>query len=117
MAVSKRTARTRRIPDRGDIVWLDFNPQAGHEQTERRRALINLSCGVQWGCTTGGRVSHHQSKGYPFQVSLPPKGRATGFVLADQVKSIDWQARNADVFDRVPAKVVDRARQLISTLL
>ena len=81
------------IPDRGHIVWLDFTPQAGHEQAGRRPALVlspaayNGKTGLMICCpmTT-------QAKGYPFEVKLGKD--AASVVLADQVKSLDWRARN-----------------------
>ena len=81
------------VPDRGHIVWLDFTPQAGHEQAGRRPALVlspaayNGKTGLMICCpmTT-------QAKGYPFEVTVGSDGASV--VLADQVKSLDWRARN-----------------------
>jgi mRNA interferase MazF len=87
------------VPDAGDLVWLTFDPQAGHEQRGRRPALIlsprlyNAKTGLAVACP----VTSH-AKGYPFEVPLPPGGRVTGVVLADHVKNLDWRARRA-VFD------------------
>lgn len=81
------------VPNRGHIVWLDFTPQAGHEQAGRRPALVlspatyNGKTGLMICCpmTT-------QAKGYPFEVRL--SGDPARVVLADQVKSLDWRARH-----------------------
>jgi mRNA interferase MazF len=108
----------RRVPDRGDIVWLDFTPQSGHEQAGRRPALVvspaayNGKVGLALVCPIT-----NQSKGYPFEVEIPKGGKTTGVILADQVKSLDWRARNADVFAHVPSEVVGRVQRLLRTLL
>ena len=83
-------------PDRGDIVWLSFDPQAGHEQAGRRPALIlspeayNRKVGLALLCPITS-----QRKGYPFEVDLPGGLEVSGVVLADQVKSMDWRVRRA----------------------
>lgn len=105
---------SRYVPDRGDAVWLVFDPQAGHEQAGRRSALVlsprayNARVGLALMCPITTQV-----KGYPFEVALPPGGKVTGAVLADQVKSLDWRARKATrlgsvtlaVFEEVVAKI------------
>lgn len=83
-------------PDRGDIVWLDFTPQAGREQSKRRPALVlspgeyNRRVGIAIVCPITSKV-----KGYPFEVALPDNSEASGVVLADQIKSLDWRVRKA----------------------
>lgn len=95
------------VPDRGDVVWLEFDPQVGHEQAGRRPACVvsprsyNRRVGLALCCPLTTRV-----KGYPFEVLLPAGGRAQGAILSDQLKSLDWRARNAVRFDRVPAVVM-----------
>jgi len=59
----------------------------------------------------------NRAKGYPFEVQIPKGSKTTGVVLADQVKSLDWRARNAEVFARVPPDIVARVQQLLRTLL
>ena len=82
------------IPDAGDIVWIDFDPQAGHEQAKHRPAVVlspaayNAKAGLLLCCPTTTKV-----KGYPFEVKL--SGRVPSVALADQVKSFDWRARKA----------------------
>ena len=79
------------IPKRGDVVWISFNPQAGHEQAGRRPAVIlsprayNGKVGLAIMCPIT-----NQSKGYPFEVALPKEAKVSGVILADQVKSLDW---------------------------
>jgi mRNA interferase MazF len=106
------------VPDRGDVVWLDFTPKAGHEQPGRRPGVVlspaayNRKVGLALVCpiTT-------QSKGYPFEVAIPGERVVTGVVLADQVKSIDWRARRAKIVDRLDPPTVARALGLLRVLL
>ncbi len=108
----------RYVPDRGDLVWLEFDPQAGHEQSGRRPALVlspalyNDRAGLALFCPITNQV-----KGYPFEVPLPPGLRITGAILADQVRSLDWLARKARRADRAPAEVVRATTEHILTLL
>jgi mRNA interferase MazF len=84
------------IPDCGDIIWLNFDPQAGHEQAGNRPALV-LSPAAYNG-KTGLCLAvpiTKQGKGYPFELALPPSCQTTGFVLCDQMRSLDWKARMA----------------------
>jgi len=82
------------VPDSGDIVWLQFDPQAGHEQAGHRPALVlspasyNGKTGLMLCCPMTTRT-----KGYPFEVYIA--GKTASAVLADQVKSLDWRARKA----------------------
>ena len=100
-------AAARYVPERGDLVWLRFDPQMGHEQAGRRPALVisprayNGKVGLALFCPVTSRV-----KGYPFEVRLPPESRVTGVVLADQIKSLDWRARSAERFDRASEEVL-----------
>ena len=105
------------VPDRGDAVWLQFNPQAGHEQAGRRPALV-LSPAVY-----NGKVGlavlcpiTSQSKGYPFEVGISTR-KLTGVVLSDQVKSLDWRVRQAEMIERVPDAVVQEVLAKLSSLL
>ena len=88
-------AARKYVPDRGDIVWLQFTPQAGHEQAGHRPALVlspasyNRRSGLMLCCPITSRV-----KGYPFEVALGEGEDLAGVVLADQVKSLDWKARH-----------------------
>jgi mRNA interferase MazF len=106
-------------PDRGDIVWVDFDPQAGHEQAGRRPALIisprsyNQKVGLVLLCPIT-----NQCKGYPFETPLPKGLKVAGVVLADQVKSMDWHARRAEFCCRAPAAtvfdVIGKAQSLLA---
>ena len=108
----------RRTPDRGDVVWLDFSPQSGHEQAGHRPALVlsprsyNQKTGLALCCP----LTRH-TKGYPFEVAVPPGLGLHGSVLADQVKSLDWRERRARWIGPAPASVVDEVLAKLETLL
>ena len=104
------------LPDRGEIVWLHFDPQAGHEQAGHRPALVlsparyNGPRGMMLCCPMTTRI-----KGYPFEVVVsdePPSA-----ILVDQVKSLDWRARKASRKGRVPAEVLADVRAKLKALL
>lgn len=95
------------VPDAGEIVWLQFNPQAGHEQAGHRPAVVlspasyNRPTGLMVCCPVTTKI-----KGYPFEVALA--GDPASVALADQVKSLDWRARNAQRKGRVAeAELID----------
>jgi mRNA interferase MazF len=108
----------RYVPERGDIVWLEFNPQAGHEQAGLRPAIAlsprsyNAASGLGIFCPITSRI-----KGYPFEVGLPPGGPVTGVILSDQMKSLDWRARKArkasSASPEVLAEAIGKARALL----
>ncbi len=106
------------VPDRGDIVWLQFDPHAGHEQAGRRPAFVvsprayNSKVGLALVCPITSRV-----KGYPFEVLLPAEGKARGAILSDQLKSLDWRSRNAVRFDRASDNVVHEVTGRILALV
>ena len=108
----------RYVPDRGHLVWLSFDPQAGREQAGRRPALIlspaayNDRAGLALVCPITAQI-----KGYPFEVSLPSGAPIAGVVLADHLKSVDWRARHADFAGVVPAAVLREVTARISPLL
>lgn len=104
------------IPDAGDIVWLQFSPQAGHEQAGHRPALV-VSPGAYNG-KTGLMVCcpmTTQVKGYPFEVSIA--GVRPGVALADQVKSVDWRARKARRKGRAHNNELAEVRRKLLALL
>jgi mRNA interferase MazF len=108
----------RQVPDRGDLAYLNFNPQSGHEQAGRRPAIV-LSPQAFNQATGFAVVSPitNQKKNYPFEVELPVGLLITGVVLADQVKSLDWLARNIDIVDKAPSHVVQEVLDKIHTFL
>jgi mRNA interferase MazF len=106
------------VPDRGDVVWLEFNPQAGSEQAGHRPALVispksyNRRAGLAIVCPITSRM-----KGYPFEVELPHGLEAKGVILCDQVKSLDWRARRATRFGSVPDPVMEDVTARILALI
>jgi len=108
----------RYVPERGDVVWLTFNPQAGHEQAGRRPAVV-LSPALynrKAGLAVFAPVTN-QVKGYPFEVLIPSGLPVTGAVLADQLKSLDWRARNALRICRLPLGTIREVLQKASVLV
>jgi mRNA interferase MazF len=106
------------VPERGDVVWITLDPQAGHEQAGRRPALV-LSPSAYNGRVGLGLFCPitNQAKGYPFEVALPPGGPVTGVVGSDLVKSLDWRARKAVYIGAVKEEVVARVLARLKTLL
>jgi len=106
------------VPDRGDIIWLSFTPQAGHEQAGRRPAVVlspaayNGRVGLAVLCPITSRA-----KGYPFEVCIPDGLPVGGVVLSDQVKSLDWRARKAELAGRLPKHAMAEILEKLSTLL
>jgi len=110
--------RSGYVPERGDVVRVSLEPQAGHEQMGRRPALVmspkvyNEKVGLALLCPVTNQV-----KGYPFEVPVPEGLPVTGVVLADQVKSLDWRARRCERICRVPDQVpVDVFRRIQALL-
>ena len=110
--------RTAFVPDAGDFVWLTFDPQAGREQAGRRPALVltprtyNAKSGLALACLITNQV-----KGYPFEVAVPAGHGATGVILADHVKSVDWKARRAEKLGHCATEVMDEVRARLAPLL
>ena len=108
----------RYVPQRGDVVWLSFTPQTGHEQAGRRPALVlspaayNGRVGLALFCPITSQV-----KGYPFEVAIPVGSALRGVILADQVKSLDWRARRAELLGRLPDAEVQEVLEKLNTLL
>jgi len=106
------------VPDRGDVIWISFDPQAGHEQAGRRPAVVispaayNHKVGLAILCPITNQI-----KGYPFEVVIPQGLKVTGAVLSDQVKNLDWKARKAELLCKLPESVVNEALKKLHTLL
>ena len=105
-------------PDIGDIVIVDFNPQAGHEQAGKRPALVlspkkfNRLTGFAWLCPVTSRV-----KNYPFEVEVTGTRKTNGVILTDQLKSLDWSARNLHKVDSVNSACLREVKRLVSVIL
>lgn len=108
----------RYVPARGDLVWIEFDPQAGREQAGRRPGLVlsekiyNKASGLALVCPITTR-----QKGYPFELALPAGAKIGGVVLTDHVRSLDWQARRMKLIGRAPPGFADAAAQLVWRLI
>ena len=106
------------VPRCGDVVWLTLNPQAGHEQAGRRPALVlspesyNGKIGLALFCPITNQI-----KGYPFEVLIPEGLPLAGAILSDQVKSLDWRARNAELICILPDETISEVLQKLGTLI
>jgi len=105
------------VPDTGDIVFMDFDPQVGREQAKRRPALIltdlryNRASGLAVVCPLTSKV-----KPYPFNLPITVGG-VEGAVLVDQLTSMDWSGRRAEFHSKAPASMMSKVRQYIAVLL
>lgn len=110
--------KDRYIPERGDLVWLQFDPQSGHEQSGKRPALVispavyNGKVGLTLFCPVTSRV-----KGYPFEVVIPQNLSIEGVILSDQMKSLDWQSRQAKFICKVPEETLNEVLSKIYLLI
>ena len=106
------------VPKKGDIVWIDFNPQSGREQAGRRPALVisstlyNRRVRLALVCPITTKV-----KGYTFEVPIPEGLAVSGVVLADQAKSFDWQTRRAEFICRMPDNILIEVIAALERLL
>jgi len=106
------------VPEGGDLVWLTFNPKAGHEQAGRRPAVVlspaayNGKVGLALFCPITSQV-----KGYPFEVALPDGLPISGVILADQVKSLDWRAREVEKIAKLPDNIMKDVMTKVGMLL
>jgi mRNA interferase MazF len=106
------------VPEQGDLVWINFTPQAGHDQADHRPGLIlsPLAYNRKVGLAVISPITSKR-KGYPFEVELPTKLPIQGVVLADQLHSFDWRMRGARKAGRAPKQVLDEVREGIAALL
>ncbi len=106
------------VPQRGDAVWIDLNPQMGSEQAGLRLAIVlspgayNGKVGLVLVCPITNR-----KKGYPFEVNISEDIKVSGVILADQMKSLDWRVRNAKVITSLPKETVEETLHKVSLLL
>lgn len=105
------------IPNRGDVVWLDFNPQLGHEQRGKRPALVlshksyNEKIGLCIFCPITSK-----EKGYPFEVKILGK-KIKGCVLSDQIKSLDWKVRNTEYIEKINDNILEEVLEKIKVII
>ena len=108
----------RRVPERGDAIWIDLDPRTGREQAGRRPAVVlspaayNGKVGLALLCPVTSQV-----KGYPFEVAIPAGLGLAGVILADQVKSLDWRRRNATVIGALPRETTAAVLRKVNVLL
>ena len=105
------------IPERGDIVWLTFDPQAGHEQAGRRPAIVlsklayNAKRGLMIACPITSQIN-----GYPLEVPIDVRKRAS-VVLPDHVRSVDWRARKAGFVQKASPEALARVAAIVASLI
>ncbi len=105
------------VPDRGDIVWLDFEPQAGREQAKRRPAIClspkeyNEKSGLALFCPITSKI-----KNYPFEIPININ-RIKGVILADQIRSLDYKARNAEFIEMASEEIIETLKETICLLI
>jgi len=106
------------VPERGDVVWMDFDPQMGDEQAGRRPVLIlspqayNSRIGMALCCPITIRV-----KGYIYEVTIPDGLNVRGVIMSDQIRSFDWRARDAEVLARLPKETIELVLAKLDTIL
>jgi len=116
--LATKSGKREHVPDRGDLVWLSFEPQAGHEQAGRRPALVLSPASYNGRAGLAIFVPlTRQIKGYPFEVAVPAGLEVSGAILADQLKSLDWRARKATRFASLPPAVVREVLQKAALLV
>lgn len=104
------------VPEAGDVVWLDFDPQAGHEQAGRRPALVispasyNSRTGLMLCCPLTTQI-----KGYPFEVLIA--GKPDNVALSDQIKSLDWRVRRAEKKGKADPSELSDVRRKVAALI
>jgi len=109
--------RRHYIPDAGDVVWLDFDPQAGREQARRRPSLVltdrayNHASGLAVVCPLTSK-----RKPYPFALPVTVD-KVEGAVLVDHLKSLDWEARNATFHSKADPALLRKVRAYVGVLL
>jgi mRNA interferase MazF len=105
------------VPDRGDLVWVSFNPQKGREQANKRPAVVlspktyNIKSSLALMCPITSQI-----KRYPFEVELITPA-ISGAVLADHVRSLDWRARKVSFIQKLPANMVQRVQEKTIALI
>lgn len=106
------------VPRKGDLIALTFDPQSGHEQRGRRPALVvsndlfNKHTGLCFACPIT-----NTSRDYPFHVSIPEGQHVTGFVMVEQVKSIDFRSRKARRLGKASAQVLEEALSILDACI
>ena len=106
------------IPKKGDIIWINFNPQVGREQRGRRPGLVispniyNRKVGLVLVCPITSKI-----KGYPFEVSIPEQLPISGVILADQIKSLDYKTRQAEYICKLSKEKLVQVIDIITNFI
>lgn len=105
------------VPDQGDLAWVNFDPQAGREQAKNRPALVLTS--VEFNAATGFLIACPITRTErPWRTRVALTGtQTTGFIMIEQIKSLDWLARGAGFIERVPQALLDDVRERVATIL
>ena len=110
-------SRINYIPERGDIVWIDFSPHKGHEQAHRRPALVlssklyNQKTGMMIAVPITSKI-----KQYPFEIEIKTK-KLNGAILVDQIRNLDWRARDTAFIEKSSPALITEARERVIQLL
>jgi len=106
------------VPKKGDLVWLNFSPQAGHEQAGRRPALVltpslfNRTTNLLLAAPITSRV-----RGHDFEVPLPPELSISGVILVHHTRSVDWKVRNTEIIEAVPEETLFQVLDILNAVL
>ena len=117
-AVEKSGYSPKYVPKKGDLIAVPFDPQSGHEQKGRRSALVvsndlfNRHTGMAIACPITS-----MARTYPFHVAIPSGVKVEGFVMVDQVKSVDYISRNAKRIARAPTQLLDEVLAILDACI
>lgn len=106
------------VPKQGDIIAITFDPQSGHEQKGRRPALViskdlfNKSTGLAIVCPVT-----NTKRGFPFHVPIPKDSKLTGFIMVEQVKSVDFKARRAKRIERIDDDILSEVLSILDACI
>ena len=109
---------TSYVPKQGDVIWINLNPQSGHEQAGKRSALVlspveyNSKVGLALLCPITTQI-----KGYPFEVLISAGSPVSGVVLSDQIKSLAWRTRNCQFICSLPKETTSEVLKKLYTIL
>ncbi len=106
------------VPSRGDLIALSFDSQSGHEQKGRRPALVvsNTLFNQKAGLVIACPITHTDRK-YPFHVKIPEASTLNGFVMADQVKSVDYDSRKAKFIEKASIKLLNEVLAILDVCI
>lgn len=114
----KKSGSEKYVPNRGDIVWLDFDPRTGREQAGHRPAIIvspkefNALSSLVFVCPITSKV-----KGFSFEVALTEKMQTEGVVLIHHLRSVDWKTRKIKFIEQAPNTVIDEVCAKLKPLI